>query len=247
MFARLFWATPLYLPLILHASFIESTIGTTVVEDATATYYNPAALAGVKKKQGIALGSASRASTVFTGQYTRSVDDYVQSGTSTAHANTLLPSLFYTMPLGPKIYLGTAIFANDILREVDGFSILKYVQSNNRIDSIGFIPALAVQLNKKISIGAFLNRTHAAFLFEPLTGFPKLNIPDIKSRNKTTGESWGWDIGLLMKPLKSTTIGLNHRAALNFRMHGTSQYNGLIADDYSFNYSIPSRTILSLA
>ena len=51
------WLSFLSFP--LHASFIESSIGTAVINDATATYYNPAALTLLKKPQGIAQGSAT--------------------------------------------------------------------------------------------------------------------------------------------------------------------------------------------
>ena len=43
--------TLLWLPASAYASFIESTIGTAVINDATATYYNPAALTLLKNPQ----------------------------------------------------------------------------------------------------------------------------------------------------------------------------------------------------
>ena len=54
----------------LHASFIESTIGAAVVNDATATYYNPAALTLLTNSQIIALRSLAYSHTNFTGQAT---------------------------------------------------------------------------------------------------------------------------------------------------------------------------------
>jgi len=41
----------LFLPSSVHASFIESTVGTAVVNDATAAYHNPAALLLLKNSQ----------------------------------------------------------------------------------------------------------------------------------------------------------------------------------------------------
>lgn len=56
------------LPVNLYASFIESTLGTAVVNDATATYHNPAALPLLQKRQVIALGSVASYHSTFTGQ-----------------------------------------------------------------------------------------------------------------------------------------------------------------------------------
>ena len=63
----------LLLPLTGHASFIESTIGTAVVSDATATYFNPASLTLLKNPQIITQGSSSVLNTHFKGQFIQAV------------------------------------------------------------------------------------------------------------------------------------------------------------------------------
>src|SRR5579871_4155075 len=74
-------------PLTLHASFIESTIGAAVVNDATAAYYNPAALILLKNPQLIPLGSAVYFRTHFSGQATQSITGFSQSGSSNANTH----------------------------------------------------------------------------------------------------------------------------------------------------------------
>ena len=61
------------IPLTLQASFIESTMGTAVVNDATATYHNPAALALFNNPQLIVLNSVANFSSQFTGQGRRPI------------------------------------------------------------------------------------------------------------------------------------------------------------------------------
>ena len=78
----------------LYASFIESTIGAAVVDDATATYYNPAALTLLKNPQIIALGSVGSTQTQFIGQSIQLATGYMQSGTSNALISTFLPSFY---------------------------------------------------------------------------------------------------------------------------------------------------------
>ncbi len=55
----------------LHASFIESTMGAAVVNDATAVYYNPAALVLLNNAQLICLDSEGRVKSEFSGQFMR--------------------------------------------------------------------------------------------------------------------------------------------------------------------------------
>lgn len=233
-----------------NASFIESSIGTAIVEDATATYYNPASLAFLNKKQVVALGAMGYTESVFNGQSTQLRTHFTQSGRSNTQSHYALPSLYYTMPLYSQWALGLALIANDFSRDIEGYSILRYAQSNKQIDDLDFLPALSYQFNKKFSIGAGLNRSRASFLFEPITGFPNIDLPDIKNRNKSTGDAWGWDAGFLIKPNKTFIFGLNHRSAMTFNMHGTSTFNGtprVVSNAYHFQYWIPARTALSIS
>src|SRR5689334_16900234 len=77
---NIFFMSLLFFPLIARASFIESTIGTAVVDDATATYYNPSALTLLKKPQIITLGSLANFRSDFTGQAIQSSTGFTLSG-----------------------------------------------------------------------------------------------------------------------------------------------------------------------
>jgi long-chain fatty acid transport protein len=234
----------------LHASFIESTMGAAVVDDATSTYYNPAALTLLKKTQLIALGSIGTTQTQFSGQSTQLATSYTQSGVSNAVISTFLPSFYFGAPVTNDITFGFAVIANDFYRNVEDHSILRYAQSNNRIQDIDLVPAAGFKLNKYISLGAGINRTHAHFLLKPLTGLPSLNIPDNQSNNESSGDSWGWDLGFLLKPIVATTVGFNYRSAITYEMGGNSTFLGypnITSDKYNFNYWTPARSTFSIS
>lgn len=242
-------ASLLLFPIATQASFIESTMGAAVVNDATAVYYNPAALVLLKNPQIIALGSASELRTEFTGQAIQNFTDFILTGTSTTNTQYYLPSLYFGMPVTKRLALGFAVIANSINKDLDGHSILRYAQSNSSIKDLDFVPAIELKLNNFLSVGAAMNISHASFLLKRMTGFPSLNIPDSESRNECDGTGIGSDFGLLLRPGKSTTIGFNYRSAITYRLSGKSIFEGtprVVSDHYGFTFWTPARSVLSV-
>lgn len=237
-------------PLPAMASFIEATMGTAVVNDATATYNNPAALVLVKNPQFVALGSAAIFRSNFTGQSTSVSTGVTQSGTSNSSTHYYLPSFYLALPANEHIRIGLAVLSNMFNTDIDTNSILRYSQSNNRIQDIDFIPAIGIQLNKQLSVGMGVNFSYANFVMNPITGFPSLGFPDSQSHNVTSGPSYGADAGILYRPHLGTLIGFNYRSAMSYQLHGNSYFEGvppLTSYHYNFNFWTPARSVLSVS
>lgn len=234
----------------LHASFIESSMGAAVIDDATATYYNPAALTRLKKPQFITLGSIGKSHTQFSGQSTQLITHYTQSGVSDTYVNDFLPSFYFAMPVTTKILAGVAVVANELNGNIDQHSILRYAQSNNSIKDIDVVPALGYKFNDFFSVGVALNRSRANFLLQPISGIPSLNIPDSQSSNESSGNAWGSDMGVLLRPGKATALGFNYRSAITYEMKGKSTFNGqptITSNRYRFTYWTPARSVFSIS
>ncbi len=239
----------LLFPLTLHASFIESTIGTAVVNDATATYYNPAALILLQNPQVIALGSAAYFRTRFTGQSIQSTTGFVQSGSTGTQTHYYLPAFYSGVPATDKVTVGLALVSNFFSRDLGEDSILRYVQSSNSIQDIDLVPAIGIKFNEIFSLGAGVNISRANFLLQPVFGFPSLNIPDSQSRNEADSTGLGGDVGFLLKPIDATMIGFNYRSAITYRFSGKSIFNGnseVVSDHYNFTFWTPARSVLSI-
>src|SRR5690349_5098236 len=88
----------LFLPLSTYASFIEATMGAAVVNDATATYFNPAALVLLKKPQAIALNTLAATHHHFTGQFRQARTDFTLSGSTSSITKYELPSFYIGIP-----------------------------------------------------------------------------------------------------------------------------------------------------
>jgi long-subunit fatty acid transport protein len=239
----------LLFPATLYASFIESSIGASVVNDATATYYNPAALTVVKNAQFITLGSLSYARSRFSGQAQQSITGYTQSGSSSSQTNYFLPSLYFGIPVTSKISVGMAIISNFFDVEAEDISILRYAQASNNVKDIDLVPALGIKLTDYLAIGAGVNFSHANFIMQPISGSPALNIPDSKSRNECSATGVGGDAGLLLALSKATIIGFNYRSAITYGLSGKSILQispELVSNQYGFHFWTPARSVLSI-
>lgn len=234
--------------LTLHASIIESQMGAAVVNDATAVYYNPAALALLKKPQVVALNSFSRFRSQFTGQAIQTRTGFTQSGTTSTQTNYYLPSFYLAVPTTDKFTMGVAVISNFFNKDFDGASVLRYAQSHNSVENIDVVPALEFELTDIFSVGANIDLSYASFLLRRTTGFPSLNIPDSESRNESDGTGVGGDVGLLLRPTPSTMVGLNYRSAVTYRLSGKSVFESnpdVVSDNYGFTFWTPARIVLS--
>ncbi|WP_058477919.1 OmpP1/FadL family transporter [Legionella steigerwaltii] len=235
----------------LHASFIEQTIGTAVVKDATAVYFNPAALTISPHQQLIFLGTLARAEFEFSGSAQKIPFGGAESGSTTSKSNFFLPSMYLSIPINERFVAGFAVVANDFNRESDNQPILRYFLARNQTKNIDFIPALGIKINQFLSIGGNLNFTYAHLIQEPIVaGIPRLNIPESHSLNDSQATSLGGDFGILLKPGKKTALGFNYRSAVTYNFQGRSTITGsqsISSDDYHFKYWTPARSVMTLS
>jgi long-subunit fatty acid transport protein len=236
-------------PSILHASFIESTLGTAVVNDATAAYYNPAALTLLSNFQIITLGSVASSHNNFTGKSIQKTTGFTQSGSSTSQAHYYLPSFYAGIPATDKVTFGLAVVSNFFNKNSEENAILRYVQSSNSIQDIDLVPAVGVKLNEFFSLGAGIALSHANLLLQPISGFPSLNIPDAQSNNESNATGLGGDAGFLLKPSHSTLIGFNYHSSVTYQFRGRSVLESspkVISNNYAFTFWTPARSVLSI-
>lgn len=233
----------------VYASFIETTIGTAVVNDATASYYNPAALMLMKNSQIIPQGTVASFRTHFTGQSTPLATGIAQTGVSNSTTTYYSPSLYLGMPATERITLGLAIVTNTATRNSDESSILRYVQASNRIEDYDVVPALSIKVNDLFSVGAGINFSYANFHLQPITGFPGSNSADTQSNNECDGTGIGGNVGFLLKPGRATVIGFNYRSPTVYHLSGQSNFEGppqVTSSNYHFALRSPARSVFSI-
>ena len=240
----------LWLPLNAYASFIEATMGTAVVNDATATYHNPAALTLLKNPQVIALGSVAYFDSKFTGEVIQTPTGLTQSGSSSSSTHYYIPSFYVAMPATSRVSIGVAVLYNYFNKDLDDNSILRYVQSGNKVQDLDVLPAIGVKINDVLSLGVGLIISRANFVLNPIVGFPTLDVPDSQSRNTSSGTSFGGDAGFLLTLSPTTLLGFNYRSAVTYRLSGTSTFEGtpsISSNQYHFVFWTPARSVVSIS
>lgn len=220
------------------ASFIEATIGTAVVNDATATYHNPAALTRLEGSQMVGLGTVAYYHSQFSGNASQP-SGQTQFGIANTKARYYLPSFYYAMPVTGKVVMALGVVSNFFNTNPDENSIIRYVEAGNDIQDINIIPALGVKLNEYFALGAAINLAHARMMMQPISGFPALNIADSESHNTASGNGVGADVGVLLKPAYATLIGFNYQSAVAYHFKGKSMLANnpdIFSNDYHFKF-----------
>ncbi|MGE3919694.1 MAG: OmpP1/FadL family transporter [Gammaproteobacteria bacterium] len=239
----------LLFPFKLYASIIESTIGAAVINDATAAYYNPAALVLLENPQFIILGSIGDFRTKFTGQSTIFFKGLTEMGSGDSRAQYYSPSAYFAIPITDNITFGLAMMANSAFRDVAENSIQRYVQASNTIADHDIVPAIEVKINNFFSVGVGVDFSYANIHLKPINQFPGSNTADSASDNRSNGMGVGGNVGFLLKLAPSTTIGFNYRSVTNYELRGESILRGIqdfVSSNYYYKLMTPARSVLTV-
>jgi long-chain fatty acid transport protein len=166
---------------------------------------------------------------------------------------TLVPSLYGAAPIADgRIWLGVGLsapFGQALKYNKDWFG--RYDSIESQLRTINLTPALAVRVIDQISVGAGLDVQYADAkltnaLPDPLAvGGPS---PATDGRAKLDGNdvSYGFNVGLLVKPVPGTRIGLHYRSAITHDLNGHLEISGLTGPLAAGNGRSPTSTRLNL-
>lgn len=134
---------------------------------------------------------------------------------------------------GGRGWLGLGVTAPfGLVTEYDETFFGRYDSLKSKLLTIDVAPTAAVAVTKWLSVGFGLDVqwAHAELVNaipDPLTaGGP---TPQTDGRLDLRGDNWGvgYNVGLLVKPLPTTRIGLHYRSAMTHDLEGTATVSGL--------------------
>jgi long-chain fatty acid transport protein len=198
------------------------------VNDASAVYYNPAALGEIAGNN--LLGSAS-----YVGLF-NSVENSGRRAVN-KHDDNLLASLFanYHIPHS-DLTVGIGTYAPFGLGTTYDRGFTRFAAQRAELKTLFVTPAISWQPNRYFSIGAGASFVHASVMFSRSLCFDSLactalpGSAESKLRLTGTDNAFGYNVGVLIKPVENWKFGFGYRGQTDLRFDDADvKLDGLFA------------------
>jgi long-chain fatty acid transport protein len=215
-----------------------SNAQTAGVQDASAVYYNPAALSEVEGNNLLLSGTYVNLQNSVENGGRRSVN---------RHDDNLLATVFgnYHIP-GSDVTLGVGIYSPFGLATTYEKGFIRFAAERTELKIIYVTPAIAWHLSRYFSAGAGFSFVHASGLFsrglcltppgvsDPLTGVTGCSVAgglfEGRLRLTDTANAFTYNLGLLVKPINELKFGLSYRARADLRFDNSDiKFGGVFA------------------
>ncbi len=243
--------------------------GAANLNDASATFFNPAALDNVKGQQITVAATGIFRSMKFTGDTTLT-QPTTDDGTETTEVGknaTLkvnefdpVPALFYAIPVNEKVVVGAGFSAPfGLATNWPKKSIMRYAATKSKIITINFGPGFSYRIHPKLVIGGgvdvqFIKATLDSAIRRPVDSVSEGKfLGDNFSRNSAHGVGFGYNAGVLIQVIDPLTISVHYRSRISHSLSGTSNFdgpldpNGVAKSDVSVDVTIPDSISISSA
>jgi long-chain fatty acid transport protein len=220
-----------------------------VANDPSAIFFNPAGL-GWQKHFEVQVGSSFVTKTQgdFNGE-----DPYPGlSNSEKEHKTTfVLPTLYAVVPLTSEINLGLGIFSQYGLGfrwdNAETFSG-RFIAQNAVIQTVDANPVLSFQATPAIAIAVGadyrvskvqLEKNQAAI--NPFTN-SVVDVAHIKlNSDLTDNHGWGWNAGILVRPIQQLSFGAAYRSAITVDYSGSATFQARPTGNAQFDAIVASQ------
>jgi long-chain fatty acid transport protein len=194
------------------------------VTDASAVYYNPAALSEVDGNQ-----------VLVTGTYVELINSVENGGRKAddKHEDNFLPSLFgnYHIP-GTDFTLGIGGYAPFGLATSYGGGFTRFAARETQLKTLYITPAVAWHPSKYFSIGGGISFVHGSAILS--RSFCLVPAPppagcgaEEKVRITDQTNAYSYNVGILVKPAKTVKIGFSYRGRADLHFDDAdTKFNG---------------------
>jgi long-chain fatty acid transport protein len=223
---------------------------TAIADDPSAVFYNPAGL-GWQKHFSVQAGGSllSKVEGEFEG-----ANPFPGTGFGVEEqrkTSFLLPTVYAVVPLTSNINFGLGIFAPYSLgfrwEDAEQFSG-RYIAQNAVIRSADINPVLSFQLAPSFAIAAGadyrlskvqLERNRAAI--NPFTQ-SVVDVAHIKLDSELQDNSgWGWNAGMLWKPVPMIALGAAYRSKIKVDYEGTGKFTQRLTGNAAFDAAVAAQ------
>ena len=199
-------------------------------DDASAMFFNPAALGMLDSTQVVVSGHAINLKADFSNQASTlpaaGLGRLPQGATRNDAGGVIgVPNAYFAVPFNEKLAFGLGVNVPFGLETTyDDPWIGRFQGIRSELATINVNPALSWKLNDVVTIGGGANYQHAeaklsnAVLLGPATeGRAQIDVDD---------DTWGWNAGVLFKLPSATRVGLSYRSRTDFNLTGDTTVTG---------------------
>lgn len=204
----------------LGAAFSGST---TSIDDASTVYFNPAGMTKLERMQlnagvNLLIPDASLTDTGSTLPFGGGAAGGDDGGNP--YSPTPIPNLYAVAPLGHNFWAGIGVSAPFGLASDYGDTWFgRFDSTETELKTIDIAPSIAYKANDWLSIGGGIDFQYADATLKSVAN-PNPAIGEGISSLK--GDDWtvGYNLGLTLKPIETTEIGLHYRSAISHDLNG---------------------------
>src|SRR5690554_1614025 len=211
------------------------------VNDATIVFGNPAGMSFLDRAQVTAGGTYLNVNTdINNAEASRDfgAGPVPIEGSSDGDMvpGTLVPFAFYAHPVNERLAFGFGVYApfGSKTEYEDSFEG-RYMGNYTEVTVMSAQPTLSFKFNEQWSIGAGItyNRVDGELASKvPVSTLvsggtvPPSVEGDGEVRVEGDDEAWGYNIGIIYRPIPETTLGLTYRSKVEYTLEGTSRSSG---------------------
>lgn len=222
---------------------------TAVANDPSAIFYNPAGLGWQKHFETQVGGSfLSKVKGDFQG-----ASPYPGAGTTEKEHKTtfVLPTLYAVAPLTSDINFGVGIFAHYGLGfrwdNAETFSG-RFIAQNAVIQSTDINPVLSFQATPSVAIAVGADYRVSKVMLErnqpavnPFTN-SVVDVAHVKlNSDLTDNHGWGWNAGILVRPIPQFSVGAAYRSKIKVDYRGTAKFEQRPTGNAAFDAIVASQ------
>jgi long-chain fatty acid transport protein len=223
---------------------------TAVADDPSAVFYNPAGL-GWQKHFSVQIGGSLLTKTKGDVEGANPFPG-TGFGVEDQHKTTyLVPTLYAVLPLTPNINFGLGInapyglgFRWDNAEQFSG----RFIAQNAVIRTTDVNPVLSLQLTPSFAVAAGADYRLSSVMLErnrsAINPFTQsvVDVAHIKlDSDLQDNHGWGWNAGILWKPVASFSLGATYRSKIKVDYEGTGKFTQRLTGNAAFDAAVAAQ------
>ena len=224
-----------------------------VAEDASTIFFNPAGMSYLQGSQFVAAAHAIKPTADFSNSGSRTISPL---GTPAAMRGgnggdpgswAFLPNFYFAQAVTDAIHLGIGVNSLFGLKtQYDNGWVGRYQALTSELQTVNINPSLSFKANDSLSLGAGINIQHAETTLtnaldmgticygkvNPVTcGAAGLTPQNSDGNVSIKGDdwSWGYNLGVIFRPIQSTRIGVAYRSKIHYTLKGNATFGNIPA------------------